>query len=274
MANVCFGFPILSDDAVGVTPAYSGGSWRAALPLANLKDRRLANVARSTDATTASTTFTVDLGSDVAMRVFALCGHNLSSAATVRVTAVNAAAATVYDSGAITATPSGLNANVAAVIDVPFYIVASANQTARHVTFAITDTTNAAGYVEVGRCIVAAGFQPSVNASYGLAWGAENPTTRTRTVGGAAVYDRQRGARTVAGVLAMMPESEAFGDWFDLKARAGLDGQVFFVYDPDVAVTSATGYKRAMLAVFAQVDPIAHPYFGRYETAFALVEEL
>lgn len=274
MANVCFGFPILSDDSAGVTPTFSGGSWRAALPLTNLKDRRLAAVARSTDATTASTTFTVDCGSDVAARVFALCGHNLSAAATVRVTAVNAAAVTVYDSGVLSVTPAGLTAAMAAVLDVPWYVVAPTVQTARHFTFAITDTGNAAGYVEVGRAIVASGFQPSVNASYGLAWGQENPTTRTRSIGGAAVYDRQRGARTVAGVLAMMPESEAFGDWFDLKARAGLDGQLFFVYDPDVLATSATGYKRAMLAVFAQVDPIAHPYFGRYETAFALVEDL
>jgi hypothetical protein len=113
-----------------------------------------------------------------------------------------------------------------------------------------------------------------VNPTYGIAWGHENPTTRTRTVGGAAIYDRQRAARTCTGVLAMMPESEAFGDWFDLKTRAGLDGQLFFVYDPDVLATSATGYKRAMLAVFAQTDAIQHPYFARYETAFSLVEEL
>lgn len=274
MASCVFGFPLHSDDQVDATPAYSGGAWQAALPLANLKDRRLHAVARSTDATTASTQFTVDLGADQPIRVLALVGHNLSAAATVRVTGVNAAAATVYDSGALTATPSGLAAPLRATLAAPFYIVTPTAQAARYWTFAIADTANPAGYVELGRAIVAGGFQPSVNLAYGVQWGLEMPTVRTRTVGGAAVYERQRPARTCTGRLAMMPESEAFGDWHDLKARAGLDGQLFFVYDPDVAVSHATGWKRAMLCVMSEPSPIAHPFPAVYETAFALVEEL
>lgn len=85
MAKVLFGAPIYSDTGVLYTPVLSGGSWEAALPLANLKDRRLSRVARSTDAAITSTKILIDLGVARPVRLVGLPKHTLSSAAQWRV---------------------------------------------------------------------------------------------------------------------------------------------------------------------------------------------
>ena len=98
MANCGFGWPIWSDLNVGVpTFAPGWGSWQAALPLTNLQDRRLAKVARSTDATAASTQFMLQLygggGAVKPIYMVAIPKHNLSATGWVRVRGNNAAGA-------------------------------------------------------------------------------------------------------------------------------------------------------------------------------------
>lgn len=90
MANCVLGWPIYSDTGVLYTPALSGGSWSADLPLTNLKDRNLDTVARSSNALTASTQFSIDLGASRASRVLSLWKHNLSGTGMVRARAYTA----------------------------------------------------------------------------------------------------------------------------------------------------------------------------------------
>ena len=105
MANVLFCYPNVADG--GSFYLTHGGSWLAALPLTNMQDARIAKRARSVDATTASTRFAIDLGSDTYFRAFGLIGHNLSQAATIRLELGNDStfAATNYDSTALRADP-------------------------------------------------------------------------------------------------------------------------------------------------------------------------
>jgi hypothetical protein len=84
VAAPLYGWPLYSDAGVTYTPALTGGSWEPLLPLTNLQDRRLAKVARSTDAAITSTKFDTDLGVTRALRLLALVNHNFSSAAKVR----------------------------------------------------------------------------------------------------------------------------------------------------------------------------------------------
>jgi len=72
------GYPIRSDDGL-----LSGGSWQSSLPLANLQDRRVKKVARSTNDALASTKFDCDLKEPLPARVLALVAHNLSKKAKV-----------------------------------------------------------------------------------------------------------------------------------------------------------------------------------------------
>jgi len=73
-------YPIRSDDAT-----LSGGGWTTAFPLANLKDRLLSRVARSTNATLANTQLAADLGANRAARLISVHNHNLTLSARYRI---------------------------------------------------------------------------------------------------------------------------------------------------------------------------------------------
>src|SRR4051812_19194221 len=79
--NLALGFPNLID-----TATLSGGSWTVGLPLANLQDRRLKAVARSADATNASTQFKGLFPTSRIVRCFALVNHNISFSGKWRIT--------------------------------------------------------------------------------------------------------------------------------------------------------------------------------------------
>lgn len=69
----------------------SGGSWNASLPLTNLQNRQVQKVARSTNATVASTQFAINLGQAQAIGVVALVVHNISVSGYYRVSGSDAA---------------------------------------------------------------------------------------------------------------------------------------------------------------------------------------
>lgn len=72
----------------------SNGSWSVALPLSNLQDRNISHVARTNDATVASTKFDLVLAKMRLIRVFGIVNHNFSNAATYRIRASGEASAT------------------------------------------------------------------------------------------------------------------------------------------------------------------------------------
>ncbi len=272
--NCILGTPIYSD-AFGPTysPVLSAGSWLAALPLANLQARELIKVARSTDALAASTKFDCDLGVARAVRVLALVEHNFSSAATVRFRGYSDAGYTtlVYDSGTFNAWPAGMTAeNYDGYVKTAMH-VATADQTARYWRTEITDTGNPAGYVQVGRVVIAGGYQATINMQYGARLGWETETQRKVTDGGAAIYDRRRGRRHVTFTLGELLEDEALANLFELQRREGLHGQLLFVYDPE---DTTHAHRRRFLAVQRELSPLERASFGRDTMPVALVEEL
>ena len=56
----------------------SGGTWLSTLPLANLQNRLIAKVARSSGTTTAATQFDINLGRARRIGMLSLIGHNLT----------------------------------------------------------------------------------------------------------------------------------------------------------------------------------------------------
>lgn len=71
----------------------SGGSWQATLPLANIQNRQIQRVARTTNATTAATQFIVDCGQARTIGVLGLVAHNISVNGRVRLTGAESSAA-------------------------------------------------------------------------------------------------------------------------------------------------------------------------------------
>jgi hypothetical protein len=72
----------------------TGGSYTNGLPLNNLKTRILGQVARTTDATNASSTFNIDFGVAKNIQVASLVNHNISLSGKMRIRASGEAAAT------------------------------------------------------------------------------------------------------------------------------------------------------------------------------------
>jgi hypothetical protein len=176
------------------------------------------------------------------------------------------------DTGWRDAYPAGWTAEDIAGLNVPLLHAFPETVTARYWSVQVSDPTNPAGYVDLGRLIVAGGFQPSINMAYGAGLGFDNETVRETTDGGAALYDAKPTRRSLTGVLDLMPETDAYDEWFRLVMRHGKSGQLVVVYDPDD--TGARARQRAFLAVLKELSPIEHPYHVRFRTAFSALEEL
>lgn len=291
MSNLVLGYPN-QVDATYYPVAFSGGSWQASLPLTNLRDPRLARVARSTNAALSSTQFQVDLGISRPLRLFGIPKCNLSRNAKIRVRGSNTAGdfttAPVYDTGWLDVwviiygqgslpwgSPSWWDGKLAAEeavdYDVAYIHVTTAEQTARYWLWEIDDTGNAAGYAELARLFMAPGWQPTVNMRYGAELGVETDTHVERSLGGVDYYDRHRPRRTVDLAFGHLPESEALSQAFEVQRRNGLDRQVFFVWDPaDVANL----HRRSFLATLRELTPLEFTRRGLANTAFRLQEVL
>lgn len=273
-AKALFGWPIYSDVGVTYAPTLSSGNWSASLPLANLQDRRLSKVARSTNALAASTQFDVDLGVARAIRVIAIPKHSISSTGTVRVRGSNTAGvftSPVYDSTALAAWPVGVTAEDTEGMNLAFILALGAAQTARYWRVEVVDTANPAGYIDIARIIIAGGWEPTVYFSIGAKLGLETETTRELTDGGAAVYNEKAKRRTASFSIELIPETEAIQQGFAMQFIAGTSRQIMFVWNAND--TTLMRYK-SFLAVLRELSPIEYPAWDRNSLAFSLTEEL
>lgn len=274
MSNAILGWPIYSDVGVAYTPTLSGGSWSVALPLTNLQDRRLQKVARSTNALAASTLFEVDLGVARAVRVLALPVHNLGFTATIRVRGGSVAgmgSGVLHDSGTVNVYAAGLNAENTQGMNVGWTYALPSDVTARYWRFEIVDTGNPAGYIDIGRLIVAAGWQPTYNVAIGADVSLETGTVRTETDAFSAVFTERKQRRTARFSIKNLAESEAYGSAFDLQRIAGTSGQLHFVFNPD---DTTLMHRRSFLATLRRLTGVQYPYATLTEVPFELVEEL
>jgi hypothetical protein len=257
MSNILLAYRNRADAAT-----LSAGSWSGSFPLNNLKTSDIGKKARSTNALAASTLFAVDLGASYALRVIGMRNHNLSTAATVRyrTAATNTlpGGASNYDSGTVNALQMTFQgdtpANWGAQYDV---FTAFAAVTARYLYIEITDTANAAGYVEIGRLFIGTGLQPAKNASFA---GKQNSrgelSTITTSVAGKIFGIERRRPRNDKFALNWLTQAEA--DAIDeMQAQIGMLGEVFYVPDPaDLAYSQRYGG----LGTLGELGAIGFPY--------------
>jgi hypothetical protein len=270
-SNCVFGFPIYSDQRF--SPVLSGGSFLAGLPLANVLDTRLRKVARSTDATTGSTQFDIDLGVARALRVFAILLPNATAAATVRIRLSNSAGSfgsPVYDSTALVVLPA-LSAEQLEGLNAWKTIVASADQSARYARVEVNDTANPDGYVDFALAILAAGWQPAYNFAVGATLGWESGTVRSETDGFTATFKVKPSRRATRFTVHDLADTDAFGSAFDLQRLAGLHRLVHFVTDP----TDTTHmHRRSFPGTLRQLIPLEYLTGGHKDVPWEIVEHL
>ena len=262
MGNCIIASPNLIDGAT-----LSGGSWTAGLPVANVQNRLLGKVARSTNALVGSTKFTATFPAPVRADSIALVAHNLSETALFRITA------TGYDSGwqaAWAPLPSsyfdweddrwwgGLPSADIIRLFTPTAIWMLPKLTESSTwTVEINDAGNPNGYVQIGRVFLGKRFQPVNNMSYGASIGFETGTTVEEAQSGAEYFDRRNGYRVARFTLEYLSQDEAMGSVLPLQRNAGIDGEVLFITDPDDLEWRV---QNAFLGRMRSLSPIEHPY--------------
>lgn len=234
MANVLLSFDNLADSAT-----LTGGSWQSTMPRANVQDPRVSKRARSTSASASHATITATWSSAKSVRFVALVGHNLSADADF--TFSNALSGTsFFDPAAIYWNGSVWPAGVVypEYPGLVFYWRAAGAISTADLTITISDASNPAGYIEIGRVWIGGdGFQPADNFRYGdqLAW--EDPAVVTESLGGTVYASSMARPKRIAR-LALGTLTDAERLTLSRAMAAGVGSQVFYARDPAATGTA------------------------------------
>jgi len=204
-ANCClFSYP---DRALSATFSTAGTPWLTALPLDNLKNRLVSKLARSAGITTAHTQFDMTIPANKVVQMIAILKHNASAPATVKLSFSNVAIGgyELHQSAALPFWGDGTvpaewaqddfwgsaitNAKIAEYgwypdfwYVLPAPLVHATNPL--YVRVEIVDTSNPAGYFQLGRCFTGPAKQPQVNMDYGAGGIWKQDALKERSLGG------------------------------------------------------------------------------------------
>ena len=286
MSNILLAYQNRTDEA-----ALSGGSWLASLPLANLQNRLVQRVARSSSAALAATLFNVDFGAVKTIGVVALVVHNLSVGAKVRIRADDAAdfATATYDSGWVDVWPSGLvpqdllvweeenfwlgtlSAQARAGYQSPYIHVLSAPQTYRYWRIELDDTTNSDGYVHIGRLFMSATWTPTINYNQGAELVYKDTTPTETSLSGAEYFDVRGKAREFSFTLEGLTDTEAYDVVLQLQRVAGISGEILQIPDLDDTTRIPA---RAYVGRLVDLSPISNNTPDRFKVQLKIRETL
>lgn len=286
MANIFLAWQNRADEGT-----LSGGSWLSTLPLANLQNRQVQKVARSTNATLGSTKFDLDLGSAKPVSVVALVVHNIGVSGKVRVTGASNGTFTSpeYQSAWVDVWPTGmipqdlleweddnfwlgtLSAEARAGYQSPFIHILPSTTSLRYWRVEIDDTTNAAGYIHIGRLFIAQGWRPTVNYAYGAGLGYDDPTPVDTSLSGAEYFDHRSKYRLMSFRLEYITGTEAYSYALQLQRLSGISGEILVVPDSDEAVLQPV---RSFVGRLKQIGQVTQPKPTAYSVNFEIKELL
>lgn len=280
MANFTIAYDNQADSAT-----LTGGSWNASFPLNNLKDYVVSKKARTTNAVDGSAVVKASLAANYYLECAGLMAHNLSTSATYRVRVFSDSGFTVqtYDSGTLSLYPTGSLPEVAipsgssnsgtakptatdtARFQKNLYHFLSPALQARYIQIEVFDSTNAAGYLEFGRLFLGRAFTSMRNPAYGRA--ASRLTSRTDVVeaeDGTPYFNTRRARMSIPFALEWLTEDEAMRV-LDMQALLDVHGEALVVWNhADVAYW----FRRQVFGRLNALDPIEHPLYATYATAF------
>lgn len=287
MAKLVVLYDIFSDAGI-----LTGGSWLPVLPLTNMQDPDISRVARSTNAANASTLFTIDLGRPQSVDGIAFGPVNMSPGSTWRWRGYSDSGFTalVYDSGiqnvlgeVIDWTDTGdwlewedsdfWYGSATQLEELAQYLfhVAPSSKLAQYWKLEMFDASNADGYVEIGRLMIARAFRPTINYSEDNQITPEPLTDVEESLGGQRDYWERGVRRKASYAFPFLTEDEVLGDVFRLALRAGISRHVFVVPDPDDVTT---GNRRSFLATMAKAPALRQLLVARGSVALDFEEVL
>jgi hypothetical protein len=255
----------------------SGGSWSSSYPLGNLQDDQLSVKARSSNALAASTTILVDLGATArAIRCIGVLSHNISFAGTIRARGYSDSGYTSLVSGADSGTqyayPQSITEEQASQYPDHWIYAFSTSKTARYWKIEITDTANAAGWIEIGRLWIGEGnVAPAVGLSYGASLGYECRDIISESVGG-AVWGDTRTSRRVSTVSFGALQGAEKQQALIMQKVLGKTGELLYIMNTED--TAIDMIMQAFPATLRSVNPIQYPFFNLNELPVEVVEIL
>lgn len=246
MERVVIGFPRWTGDAT-----FTGGTWATDYPRTNLSLLPLSRVARTTNLSTSNTQFTATFSAQRLVRVLALARHNITLAGLIRIRIWSDAGATVltYDSGWIDVWPAAFVGDLAgSTATRPFWL--DAEKLARVVRIEIDDATNPDGFIQIGLCEIAQGWQFSVNPAVGAEEGFRFRSLAVESLGGVRFFDRRDKPRVARGDIEEMPRDEAMQRGYEFLRHFDIDTPFLWFPYPD---EPAHWHRTAFIA--RNVDP-------------------
>lgn len=270
------------------TSILSGGAWLEELPLANLKNRVLARVARSVDAQPASTWFDIDTGPDRIWRILALQDHNASVSARYRVRAgEDPTFATVgHDSGWLDIWPGIYSSEEldwdqtnwwegtyskderSGYIWTLFHKLSEAVNF-RYVRVEIDDVVNEASAFQIGRPFIGNGYSPSLNMIVGASLGWEDPSEVVTGYGGAEYFNELPRYRVARFTMANLGVNEMYSQAFEIIRQAGVTKEIVLQWNP---ADDRNAIRQSFVGRLRQLSPIEHPYPHLTSVAFEAKE--
>lgn len=270
------------------TATLSGGSWTSTLPLNNVKNTIIRKVARTTNATLTSTKFIVDLGSNFTFfNSLCLIGHNLSIAAKWKITTSNDSgfATTISTTGWVDIYAAIWSSLALAWEDTNFwtgqikqeyldnYIRNSfsllGTQEARYVKVEIDDTTNSAGYIQIGRVMITnyTQFARNTDWSPSLKW--QDDTIVASSLGGTRYFSPKEKRRVFTFSLSELTDDEAMNFVFEQQRQLGISGEIFVIPDSE---DTANSFRRSFLGRMTELSGIERHVYAHQKTAYSIEE--
>lgn len=270
---------------------YSGGSWVAGLPLANLVDPDLRRVARSTSATTANTRFRIDLGTarPIALNSFALLNHNMTTAARWRVVVTNSPTdadplLAVLDTGLLNAwLPTVARGSLPwgtfpwDGVDIAAYAGAAASfyiqpgsVFARYIWVYMEDAANPAGFLDLGRFLAGTAWTPKINAAYGAGFRYVDTSEAKRTRGGRRIVVERPRYRLFEMTFEALTKDEALGTALEMERLLGKAGNFLLSFDAEEE--GASRFRRTIYAAMTDMSPVQHVRLNRWKWSLTAEE--
>ena len=211
----------------------SFGSWVSTNPLTNLKHPYVHKFAQSTDVTTASTKFRVDLGSTQTFRGIFVTHGNFTAAAQYKITLFSDAFTTVAEA-TVWSTIAGYPEYDPDVLGVSIWHVFATAKSARYIQIEFDDTTNPAGFLRIGRLFIGTCYEAPKEPSEGSSEGIQSNTLENPALGGADHFVKNTPKRIARVRYARVPSTE-FPAIRRLRRISGVDKQVVIIPDSDDA---------------------------------------
>jgi hypothetical protein len=245
-----------------VTATLAVTSAQPALPASYLVDAHLFTKWRSTGV--GGQNIDLDFGSSLPVGLIGLIGHNLTAAATWRITMDNASqsGSGVHDSTSIA---------IGFVSGFPQAIyLLNADVSARFVRIAIADAANPAGYMEAGALFVGPTFRPGNNFSFGRAFGWVDPSVRSKSKGGQLYVDLRPRYRTQEFEFKGLSQAEIFNEALEMDRQRGVADNVLFVPDYNSSFLA----REALWGPIVDATPAVHVLPTNYSKRYRMEERL